>query len=60
MARLDTVVRTAQSGLLDVTVSSKVSRLDFTPDVVIACDVTIESADFYVREELQLFKHPSE
>ena len=57
MERLDTLVKTSSSGLLDVTVSSRVSRDVFSPDVVIACDVTLPNTDFYVREELTTFHH---
>merc|ERR1711874_891611 len=47
----------SSSGLLDVTVSSRVSRDVFSPDVVIACDVTLPNTNFYVREELTTFHH---
>ena len=57
MERLDTLVKTSSTGLLDVTVSSRVSRDVFSPDVVIACDVTLPNTDFYVREELTTFHH---
>ena len=57
MERLDTLVKTSSSGLLDVTVSSRVSRDVFSPDVVIACDVTLPNTNFYVREELTTFHH---
>jgi len=57
MERLDTLVKTSTTGLLDVTVSSRVSRDVFSPDVVIACDVTLPNTDFYVREELTTFHH---
>ena len=56
---MDTVVRTGQDGLLDVTVSSLGLRKDITPDVVMGCEVTIDNTDFYVREELELFEYPS-
>lgn len=57
MPRMDTVVKTAPSGLLDVTVSSIVEKSVFTPDVVIACDVTLPNTPHYVREELTTFQH---
>merc|ERR1711936_410529 len=57
MERMDTLVRTNPSGLLDVTLSSRVYRDVFSPDVIIACDVTIPNTDFYVREELTTFHH---
>merc|ERR1712038_1527687 len=57
MERLDTLVKTTTTGLLDVTLSSRVSRDVFSPDVVIACDVTLPDTDFYVREELTTFHH---
>jgi len=57
MERMDTLVRTTSSGLLDVTLSSRVARDVFSPDVVIACDVTLPNTDFYVREELTTFHH---
>jgi len=56
MERLDTLVKTSTTGLLDVTVSSRVSRDVFSPDVVIACDVTLPNTDFYVREELHPYQ----
>merc|ERR1712226_1501838 len=56
MERLDTLVKTSPTGLLDVTVSSRVSRDVFSPDVVIACDVTLPNTDFYVREELHPYQ----
>merc|ERR1711953_1462226 len=56
MERLDTLVKTSSSGLLDVTVSSRVSRDVFSPDVVIACDVPLPNTDFYVREELHPYQ----
>ena len=60
MERMDTLVRTNPSGLLDVTLSSRVYRDVFSPDVIIACDVTIPNTDFYVREELTTFHHSRE
>jgi len=57
MERMDTLVRTSSTGLLDVTLSSRVSRDVFSPDVIIACDVTLPNTDFYVREELTTFHH---
>ena len=59
MERLDTLVKTSPTGLLDVTVSSRVSRDVFSPDVVIACDVTLPNTDFYVREELHPYQTSS-
>jgi len=57
MARMDTVVKTQQSGLLDVTVSSILSREKFTHDMVIACEVSLPGTPHYVREELTTFQH---
>ena len=59
MERMDTLVRTNPSGLLDVTLSSRVYRDVFSPDVIIACDVTIPNTDFYVREELHPYQTSS-
>ena len=59
MERMDTLVRTTSSGLLDVTLSSRVARDVFSPDVVIACDVTLPNTDFYVREELHPYQTSS-
>ena len=59
MPKMDTVVKTDPSGLLDVTVSSLILRKDITPDVVMGCEVTIANTQFYVREELELFEYPS-
>lgn len=55
MERMDTVVRTQPSGLLDVTVSSVLPREVFTADLVIACEVTIPNTPHYTREELTTF-----
>jgi len=55
MERMDTVVRTQPSGLLDVTVSSVLPRKVFTADLVIACEVTIPNTPHYTREELTTF-----
>jgi len=55
MERLDTVVRTQPSGLLDVTVSSVLPREVFTADLVIACEVSIPNTPHYTREELTTF-----
>jgi len=55
MERMDTVVRTQPSGLLDVTVSSVLPRDVFTADLVIACEVTIPNTPHYTREELTTF-----
>ena len=41
MDKMDTLVKTGPSGLLDVTVSYLGLREDITPDVVIGCKVTI-------------------
>jgi len=57
LPRMDTVVKTENSGLLDVTVSSIVERSIFTPDVVIACDVSLPNTPHYVREEMTTFQH---
>ena len=59
MPKMDTIVKTDPSGLLDVTVSSLILRKDITPDVVMGCEVTIANTQFYVREELELFEYPS-
>ena len=59
MPKMDTIVKTDPSGLLDVTVSSLILRKDITPDVVMGCEVTIANTEFYVREELELFEYPS-
>ena len=47
------------AGLLDVTVSSVLSREKFTHDMVIACEVSLPGTPHYVREELTTFQHSS-
>ena len=59
MDKMDTLVKTGPSGLLDVTVSYQGLREDITPDVVIGCEVTIPDTQFYIREELELYQYPS-
>ena len=59
MDKMDTLVKTGPSGLLDVTVSYLGLREDITPDVVTGCEVTIPDTQFYIREELELYQYPS-
>ena len=59
MVKTDTLVITSPEGLLDVTVSCQGLRKDITPDVVMACEVTIKNTEFYVREEIEMFEYPS-
>jgi len=59
LERMDTVVRTQASGLLEVTVTSVLPRDTFTAEVVIACDVTIPNTGdtpHLVREELHPYQ----
>ena len=56
---LSLTISTIFSGLLDVTVSTVVSRSVFTPDVLLACDVSLPKTPHYVREELSTFQHSS-